>query len=175
MGNRLQAAGLPGDALVADILAQDTSATRMHLARALVAAGHATDTEQAFRLWLARGQPGHAPAEWPTLEATAAVIVAAGGLPVLAHAQRYQLSGGGLRELVGRFRDSGGVGIEVSIAGIGPGDANRLGSLARRFELAGSVASDFHEPGVPWRPLGRFAKLPDGIRPIQDELRRRHP
>jgi len=56
-----------------------------------------------------------------------------------------------------------------------PGDTDRLASLARRFDLAGSVASDFHVPGLPWRPLGRFAKLPDGIRPILDELRRRLP
>jgi hypothetical protein len=32
------------------------------------------------------------------------------------------------------------------------------------------VGSDFHEPGLPWRPLGRFAKLPDGIVPLSERL-----
>ena len=43
--------------------------------------------------------------------------------------------------------------------GCRPDDASRLASLARQHSLAGSAASDFHEPGLPWRPLGRFAKL----------------
>ena len=175
MGRRLDAAGLPGSELVAGILGADTSATRMHLARALVNAGHATDTQQAFDRWLKRGRPGHAPASWPELPPTVQCIRDAGGLAVLAHPQRYQLSAGGLRELSAAFRDCGGAGIEVSIAGMSPGDSSRLSALARRFGLASSIGSDFHEPGIPWRPVGRFAKLPDGIQPIHDELLRRHP
>ncbi|MEY2854398.1 MAG: hypothetical protein RL030_1530, partial [Pseudomonadota bacterium] len=35
---------------------------------------------------------------------------------------------------------------------------------------AGSAGSDFHEPGQPWRPLGRFAKLPEGIEPLWTRL-----
>jgi 3',5'-nucleoside bisphosphate phosphatase len=93
-------------------------------------------------------------------------IVAAGGIPVLAHPHRYRVSNGVLRELVSEFKQAGGVGIEVSLAGMGPGDADRAASLARRFELAGSFGSDFHQPDLPWRPLGRFAKLPDGLTPV---------
>ncbi len=174
MGQRLDAAGLPGSALVDQILAESVSATRMHLARALVRSGQAKNTEDAFERWLRRGRPGYAPAQWPELAATVECIIRAGGLAVLAHAQRYQLSAGGLRELTARFKDCGGAGIEVSIAGISPGDSDRLASLARRYGLAGSIASDFHEPGIPWRPVGRFDKLPDGIEPIHEELLRRH-
>ena len=43
--------------------------------------------------------------------------------------------------------------------------------LARKHALGGSAGSDFHEPGLPWRPLGRFAKLPDGIEPLWARLR----
>ena len=43
-------------------------------------------------------------------------------------------------------------------------------TLARRFALAGSIGSDFHEPDLPWRPVGRFAKLPDGVTPITEHL-----
>ena len=175
IGRRLDAAGLPGSELAGGILASATSATRMHLARALVATGHAADTDQAFERWLKRGRPAHVPAQWPELTAVVQRIRDAGGLAVLAHPQRYTLSAGGLRELAAGFKAAGGGGIEVSIAGIGPADTDRLATLARRFDLAGSVGSDFHAPGIPWRPVGRFAKLPDRIRPIYEELQRRHP
>ena len=89
---------------------------------------------------------------------------------MLAHPHRYQVSNGVLRELVAEFKSLGGVGIEVSLAGMGPGDADRAATLARRFELAGSIGSDFHEPDLPWRPLGRFAKLPDRVTPITAHL-----
>jgi predicted metal-dependent phosphoesterase TrpH len=142
----------------------------MHFARALCAARQAGSPQQALDRWLGRGQPGYVPAQWPGVADSAAVICAAGGLPVLAHAHRYKLSSGGLRELCAAFKTAGGIGIEVSLAGIGPGDAARAASLARRFELEGSFGSDFHEPGIPWRPLGRMAKLPDGVRPIMLRL-----
>jgi predicted metal-dependent phosphoesterase TrpH len=166
IGARLQARGLPGDALAADINARQHTPTRMHMARALVVAQQARSPQHAFDRWLGRGQPGHVAADWPLVAATAQCIVAAGGLPVLAHAHRYQLSNGGLRELCAAFKAAGGVGIEVSLAGISPGAAERAASLARRYDLDGSFGSDFHEPGIPWRPLGRMAKLPDGVRPI---------
>ena len=68
------------------------------------------------------------------------------------------------------FKAAGGAGIEVSLAGMAPGDADRAAALARRFDLAGSIGSDFHEPELPWRPLGRFAKLPDRVTPITAHL-----
>ena len=98
------------------------------------------------------------------------IFASAGGLPVLAHPHRYRLSMGGLRELCAAFKAAGGVGIEVSLAGMGPAAAERAAGLARRFDLDGSFGSDFHEPGIPWRPLGRMAKLPDGVRPITARL-----
>jgi predicted metal-dependent phosphoesterase TrpH len=80
------------------------------------------------------------------------------------------LSHGGLRELCAHFKSAGGAAIEVSLSGMGPGDTDRAAALARRFDLAGSTGSDFHAPGLPWRPLGRFAKLPDQIVPITFRL-----
>src|SRR3984957_15823757 len=148
MGRRLTAAGLPGEELAAEALSA-AAPTRAHLARGLCSRG------------LKRGRPGYVAAEWPHLAGAVRCITAAKGVAVLAHPHRYQVSNGVLRELVGDFKAAGGAGIEVSLAGMGPGDADRAATLARRFDLAGSIGSDFHEPGLPWRPLGRFAKLPD--------------
>jgi predicted metal-dependent phosphoesterase TrpH len=165
IAQRLSRAGLPGEELAAEALAA-AAPTRAHLARGLCSRGLAASVQAAFDRWLKRGQPGYVAACWPALASAVHCIVAAGGAAVLAHPHRYPLSNGVLRELLADFKAAGGVALEVSLAGMGPADANRLATLARRFDLAGSIGSDFHEPGLPWRPLGRFAKLPDRITPI---------
>ncbi|MFT3906271.1 MAG: PHP domain-containing protein [Steroidobacteraceae bacterium] len=165
MCERLTAHGLPGQELLAECSAAP-SPTRAHLARALHARGAVGSLEEAFERWLGRKGRAYVKSRWPTLATVVECIVAAGGIAVLAHPHRYRCSAGQLRELCGIFAIAGGRGIEVSLAGMGPGDAASACSLARRFELAGSIGSDFHEPGLPWRPLGRFDKLPDGVTPI---------
>lgn len=171
IGARLRAEpAFAGTDPAAAVLLSGAVPTRMHVAREIVRLGIAATTQQAFDRHLARRMAGHVPQEWPPLEAAVAAIRAAGGHAVLAHPHRYKLSGGALRELCSAFRDAGGTGIEVSLAGIAPDAAARLARLARAFELAGSVGSDFHQPGLPWRPLGRFAKLPDGVEPLLSRL-----
>jgi 3',5'-nucleoside bisphosphate phosphatase len=169
MAQRLSRAGLPGDPLAAEALAA-AAPTRAHLARGLCSRGLAPSVQAAFDRWLKRGRPGYIAAQWPQLATAVRCIVDAAGVAVLAHPHRYRLSNGVLRELLGDFKAAGGAGLEVSLAGMGPADADRVATLARRFDLAGSIGSDFHEPGLPWRPLGRFAKLPDGITPIMVRL-----
>jgi len=169
MSLRLTAAGLPGESM-GDAALAAAAPTRMHLARELVARGYASDIDAAFKRWLGRGQRAYVPADWPALAAVVTCIAAAGGLAVLAHPHRYQVAHGALRELCAEFKTAGGAGIEVSLAGMSPGDADRAAALARRYQLAGSIGSDFHEPDVPWRPLGRFAKLADRITPITTRL-----
>ena len=144
--------------------------TRTHLARELVTAGAADSVQEAFDRYLGRSSQGHVPACWGPVDEALAAIRAAGGHAALAHPHRYKLSAGGLRSLVGEFAQWGGEALEVSLPGLSPDNANRLASLARSHGLAGSVGSDFHEPGLPWRPLGRFAKLPEGIEPLLPRL-----
>lgn len=155
---------------VAGVLRDCAVPTRAHLARALVADGKAGSTQDAFDRWLGRGTAGHVPQEWPPLETAVGAIRAAGGAAVLAHPHRYKLSAGALGNLCAEFREQGGAALEVSLPAISPNDADRLARLARTHGLAGSAGSDFHEPGLPWRPLGRFAKLPEGIEPLLARL-----
>ncbi len=156
--------------LAADVLRDATVPTRTHLARALVAAGDASSTQDAFDRWLGRGAAGHVPQEWPGVDAAVAAITGSGGHAVLAHPHRYKLSSGALGNLCAEFRELGGAALEVSLPALSPNDASRLARLARLHGLAGSAGSDFHEPGLPWRPLGRFAKLPEGIEPLLPRL-----
>jgi 3',5'-nucleoside bisphosphate phosphatase len=152
------------------VLASDATPTRMHVARAIVALGKAKDTQDAFDRYLKRGCAGYAPQEWPSIETAVHAIRSAGGHAVLAHPHRYKLSSGARRNLCADFRDAGGVALEVSLPGLALHDAERLAQLAREFGMAGSVGSDFHEPGIPWRPLGRYASLPAGIEPLAARL-----
>jgi 3',5'-nucleoside bisphosphate phosphatase len=144
--------------------------TRTHVARAIMALGLATTTQEAFDRWLGRGCKGYVPQQWPELATAVTAIRAAGGHAVLAHPHRYKLSAGALDNLCSEFKECGGSALEVSLPATSPNDAARLARLARKHAMAGSVGSDFHEPGLPWRPLGRFAKLPEGIEPLLSRL-----
>jgi predicted metal-dependent phosphoesterase TrpH len=156
---------------VAAVLASAAVPTRTHVARSIMALGLATTTQDAFDQWLGRGCKGYVPQEWPELAAAVGAIRVAGGQAVLAHPHRYKVSSGVLDNLCSEFRECGGSALEVSLPATSPNDTARLGRLARKHSLAGSAGSDFHEPGLPWRPLGRFAKLPDGIEPLLGRLR----
>jgi predicted metal-dependent phosphoesterase TrpH len=171
IGERLEKrARLPGRQLAAAAAGAE-SPTRLHLARLLVERGHARDTQEAFDRWLNRDKAGHVPAEWPPFAAAMGVLRDSGALPVLAHPHRYRLSAGGLRELVAAFVQEGGVALEASMAGMSPNDADRIASMCRRFNLLASMGSDFHDPAVPWNPLGRWLKLAAGLEPVTERLR----
>lgn len=171
IGERLERrAGLPGRELVAGVCAGTAVPTRLHLARALVALGHARDEAEAFAKWLGRGTPGHVPMEWPAVDRAIAALRAAGGIAVLAHPHRYGASGGALRRLVAAFREAGGRGLEVSMAGMSPRDRDRLATLARGHAMLASTGSDFHDPALPWNTPGRFDKLPADLEHVAAAL-----
>ena len=171
IGERLeQRARLPGRELAA-IAVRTTAPTRLHLARLLVERGHAKDTQDAFDRWLNRDKAGHVPAQWPELPVAMAALRDSGAVPVLAHPHRYRCSSGQLRELIAAFAQEGGMALEASMAGMSPNDADRIASLCRRFKLHASMGSDFHDPAVPWNPLGRWLKLAAGLEPVTNCLR----
>jgi predicted metal-dependent phosphoesterase TrpH len=170
MGERLEKrARLPGREL-AEIASGCAAPTRLHLARLLVERGFARDTQAAFDRYLNRNTPGHVPAEWPTFDAAMTVLRDNGAVAVLAHPHRYRASAGQLRELTAAFAQAGGKALEASMAGMSPNDADRIASLCRRFSLHASMGSDFHDPAVPWNPLGRWLKLAPGLEPVTQLL-----
>lgn len=173
MGERLSALGLPGAALSERALCAGVP-TRAHLAEALHALGLAASAQQGFERYLAAGRDAYVACDWPALTSIVSLVVHAGGLPVLAHPHRYGLGMRPLSELAAEFRQAGGAGVETSVAGMGPADAAQAARLARRFGLAGSMGSDFHQPGIPWRPLGRLVKLPEAVTSITARLAEAH-
>jgi hypothetical protein len=167
IGERLgRRARLDGAAIGEAVCRSHPVPTRTHLARVLVEQGHAPNVQAAFDRFLSQGAPGHVPSDWPTLADTMGVLVPHCAAVVLAHPHRYRLSGGALRQLASEFAGAGGSALEVDLAGMSSTDRDRIAALARRTGLAGSVGSDFHDPAIPWTPLGRTGALPEGVRAV---------
>jgi predicted metal-dependent phosphoesterase TrpH len=163
---RLGELGLPGERLLAAVEAQPGLPTRAHLAAAMTTQGIVTRSDEAFKKYLGKGRAAHIAAEWPALDVVVGWILAAGGIACLAHPARYSLSAGARRQLLADFATAGGRAIEVVTGGNGAHHIESCAALAINFGFAGSVGSDFHSPELSWNPIGRLAKLPQGVTPL---------
>lgn len=159
-------AGLPGDELLAAVLAQPGLPTRSHLAQALLSGGHVGRLDDAFRKYLGKGKAAHFNAEWPALAEVVGWLRECGGVACLAHPGRYALSAGAQRQMLTDFVAAGGTALEVVAGANGAAHVEASARLAVTFGLFGSSGSDFHGPQQIWNPLGRLAKLPDGVIPV---------
>ena len=123
---------------------------RMHLAEAMVQQGHVKSIEEAFDIYLgAFGQrlayvPN--PLKYATLDETMAAILAAGGVPVLAHLYYYQLSQEENLRLVQRFKELAGdaAAMEVEYGRYPRHIRDRLAAIAVEYGLMPSAGSDYH-------------------------------
>jgi hypothetical protein len=163
---RLEKLGLPGPLLLAAVEAHPGLPTRAHLANAMVAGGHVSRADEAFRRYLGAGKPANVAAEWPALDVVVGWIRAAGGVAALAHPARYALSAGARRQMVADFVAAGGAALEVVTGANGAQHVEGVAALAVKYGLMGSVGSDFHDPQLTWNPLGRSLKLPDCVTPV---------
>jgi hypothetical protein len=166
IGRRLDRAGIPGAHAGACALSRGRIVSRTHFAHYLVANGHARSVSQVFKRFLVHGKPGYVAGQWASLEDALGWIAAAGGLAVIAHPARYPMTGSKLRRLVGEFRETGGVGMEVVSGCHTRNDINTMAGCARSMDLFASCGSDYHGPENPRVQLGQLAELPVGCRPI---------
>jgi predicted metal-dependent phosphoesterase TrpH len=166
IGRRLARAGIGGAHAGACALSRGRIVSRTHFAHFLVAQGRARSVGEVFKRFLVHGKPGYVTGQWASLEEALGWIRAAGGLAVIAHPARYPLSGSRLRQLLGEFRELGGVGLEVVSGSHTRDDMNAMAGHARTLDLLASCGSDFHGPENPWVHLGQLAELPAGCHPI---------
>lgn len=169
IGRRLEARGIEGAYAGAKRHAAGANITRTHFARYLVECGRVKDEQQAYRRYLGRGKPGHVAAEWASLEEAINWIHGAGGRTVLAHPLRYGMTRRWIEKTLTAFKQAGGDGMEVVNGRANPDELNVSAHFARRFELMGSVGSDFHAP-APYLQPGVEAALPAGIVPVWERL-----
>lgn len=139
---------------------------RTHFARFLVADNHANSVAAVFRKYLVPGKPGYVKHHWATLSEAVGWINTAGGQAVVAHPGRYDMGRERMNQLLGEFRDLGGVGIEVVAGSHSTGHVPVFADYAAHFGLRASAGSDFHAPGEGGREVGRLQKLPERCVPI---------
>lgn len=119
---------------------------RPHIAETLVAAGHATDRQDAFDRFLADGAAAWVPSEGLAPEEAVELVRAGGGAPVLAHPASLRMSAKDLTRFVQRLTAAGLAGIEVHRPEHTEERRRQLRTLAQRFGLVATGGSDFHHP-----------------------------
>ncbi len=140
--------------------------TRSHFADFLVAGNHVSSVQNAFDRYLAKGKPAFVSTVWTELDQTISWINDAGGVAILAHPLRYKLTASWLRRFLTAFKEMGGAGIEVVTGRSSPGEISKTAAYAQKFDLYGSIGSDFHTPNNSWVELGRLNTLPSNIKPV---------
>lgn len=123
---------------------------RMQIGKEMVKRGYVASVDEAFDVYMgAHGQRlayVANPLKYVTLEEAVAAILAAGGIPVLAHLYYYLLDSDGERELVRRFKELAGdrAAMEVEYAAYDRQQRDALRALADEYGLMYSCASDYH-------------------------------
>jgi 3',5'-nucleoside bisphosphate phosphatase len=151
-----------------DVLAQTTPGStvgRPHIADALVAQGVERDRSAAFAgiLHPRRGyvEPHYA----PTPVEGVRLIVAAGGVPVLAHPGAAGRGRVLPESVIGELVAAGLFGLELHHRENTPDGAERVAELAELFGLAVTGSSDYHGAGKPNR-LGENTTAPQVVERI---------
>ncbi len=153
-----------------DVLAHSTPGAtigRPHIADALVTRGHVPDRSAAFQSILHWQGGYYRPHEAPTPVEGIELIVAAGGVPVLAHP--------GARGPERRFDDrrvrallaAGLAGVEIRHRDNAPAAVERWTRLAAQHDLIVTGSSDYHGLGKPNR-LAENTTTPEAYAAIVD-------
>ncbi len=166
IARKLAQSGIPGALEGAARHRQGRILSRTHFAQFLVESGRARSVREVFRRYLVKGKPGYVGGQWCSLETALGWILAAGGLPVIAHPARYGLTRSKLARLIGEFREAGGAGIEVVSGSHSRDETLHMAAVSREHRLLASAGSDYHGPHNPWVELGRLRDLPPGCQPV---------
>lgn len=139
--DRLRELGLPIDEEVATIARDGNDALgRPIVARALIAAGHATSVEDAFRRLLGHGCPAYVPRLGLGPVEAIAAIRAAGGLAALAHFREAPERLDVVTELV----EAGLRGLEVHYRSFDHAATEAVGEIAASRGLIPTGGTDYH-------------------------------
>ena len=141
--------------------------SRTHFARFLVEQGVCRNTEHVFKNYLIEGKPGYVPHQWASLDNAVGWIKSAGGVAVIAHPGRYsRLNDTQMDELYRRFKDLGGLAIEVITGSHSPDQFKTFAKIAQQYGFLASRGSDFHDPNESHIDLGNLPHLPDHLTPV---------
>ena len=143
MGARLAQRGVRLELAPLLAEAERRAVGRPDLARAMVAAGHATSLKDAFARHLFDGGPVDVANRNLPLDEALALGRAAGAAMALAHPHLYDARG---VELLRRHRADGLTGVEAFYAGYDARERARWLALADELDLVCTGGSDWHGP-----------------------------
>jgi len=167
MADALAKAGIPDAFEGARVyVTSEALISRTHFARFLVEKGYVRDIKEAFKRYLAPGNPGYVAHVWATLPEAIGWIRGAGGIAAIAHPGRYKVTADDMRRLLAEFRDAGGEGLEVVSSAHTVAQYAEYATLARVYGLKASCGSDWHGPGESWMDFGELPPLPAGTTPV---------
>lgn len=168
MGTQLAALGAPID--VAPILAEAArgrSVGRPQIASALLAAGHVTTRDEAFRRFLEFGGPAFVPRCGATPAEVVAIIHDAGGLASLAHPGLMRRD-----HLIAPLAAAGLDALEVRHSDHDVATETKYRALARALGLLVTGGSDFHgDSGYRVSRLGAVTLSPEDFAPLRARAR----
>ncbi|MCK9635328.1 MAG: PHP domain-containing protein [Methylobacter tundripaludum] len=170
IAEKLEKKRIPGALAAVKKAAGDGMITRTHFADFLLSQFHVSTQQEAFDRYLGAGKDAYVATIWAEMELAVNWITGSGGVAVLAHPLRYKLTASWMRRLLAAFKEAGGLGIEVVTGRYNSDEIKLVAGYAKRFELAGSVGSDFHSPANQWVELGRLAPLPENVKPVWELL-----
>ncbi len=127
----------------------DAVITRAHYAKYLLEQGYVKSLNEAFERYVGDRCPYFVPREKVTPKQAVALILEAGGIPVLAHPILYHMSDERLETLVSGLKEAGLKGIEAIYSTYNAAEERQIRRLAQKYALAVSGGSDFHGANKP--------------------------
>ena len=151
--------------------------SRTHFARYMVEIGVCKELSDVFKRYLTEGKPGYVEHRWAKLSDAVRWITEAGGVAVIAHPGRYDLTPNEEFALFAEFKALGGLGVEVVTGSHTVLEYQKYADLACELDLLASRGSDFHDPKESHTDLGTLPALPKRVRPVWEALAHRvqHP
>lgn len=128
--------------------------TRAHYASFLCEYGYVKSRQDAFAKYLGDHTKYFVPREKVTPAQAVALILQAGGVPILAHPPLYHMGNERLDTLVSSLKSEGLMGIETFYSTYTNQDERDMLRLADKYDLLLSGGSDFHGANKPGLDLG---------------------
>ncbi|MHB8961167.1 MAG: PHP domain-containing protein [Candidatus Limnocylindrales bacterium] len=145
--DRLRDLGLAIDAQVAELdVSTDDALGRPTIARALMAAGHAADVQDAFNRLIGHGCPAYVPRSGLDPIAAIRAIRSAGGIASLAHFGEAPTLEPLVRELMGAGLDA----LETHHRSFDAATRDAMSAFARSIGLVETGGSDYHGDHGPY-------------------------
>lgn len=128
--------------------------TRAHYAKYMLEHSYVKSMAEAFERYIGDHCPCYIPREKITPAQAVALILEAGGFPILAHPILYGMSDSRLDTLAGELKQVGLMGIEALYSTYHACDERQIRHLAQKYDLLISGGSDFHGANKPGLDLG---------------------